>query len=339
MEEKNKQLDVSALADEIIVGRRLTEEDDPYRLVDADLDELCAGADRIRKALRGDKVDLCTIISGKEGKCSENCRYCAQSGAYHTNCPSHPLLDGSIILAQAKANQDEQVDRFCIVNSGYAPTPEDFEKLISIYSEMDRSLSIGMCASLGFLTAKQMRRLHEAGVTGLHCNIETSRRFFPHICTTHTFDDKIANIRRAQAEGFHVCSGGIIGMGETWRDRVDMALTLHELGIMSIPVNSLMPIPGTPLADMPRLSGDDILRTIAIFRYINPEADVRLAGGRALMADNGRRTFSAGASASITGNMLTTSGSTIRQDKEMLAQLGKDTVPEWTRVRKEAASA
>lgn len=333
MREENSQFDVLALADEIIAGRRLSKEDHPERLVLADLDTLCEGADRIRKALVGDKVDLCTIISGKEGKCSENCRYCAQSAAWHTQCPAHPLLDSDTILEQARANQNEQVDRFCIVNSGYAPTPDDFEKLIATYTKMHHALSIDMCASLGFLTSQQMRRLHEAGVTGLHCNIETSRRFFPHICTSHTFDDKIANIKRAQAEGFHVCSGGIIGMGENWEDRIDMALTLHELGIMSIPVNSLMPIPGTPLADQPRLSGDEIVRVIAIFRYLNPEADIRLAGGRALMEDNGKRTFDAGASASITGNMLTTSGSTIREDREMLTGLGKDVTPDWARDR------
>lgn len=334
MKDKNSRQDVLKLADEIIEGRRLSREDHPEWLVTADLDELCEGADRICQALRGDKVDLCTIISGREGRCSENCRYCAQSAAWGTQCPEHPLLDEETILMRARENESEQVDRFCIVNSGYAPTADDFEKLIAIYSRMHRELSIGMCASLGFLTAEQMRRLHEAGVSGLHCNIETSRRFFPQICTTHSFDDKIANIRRAKAEGFHVCSGGIIGMGETWEDRVDMALTLHELGIGSIPVNSLMPISGTPLENMPRLSSEDILRTVAIFRYINPDADIRLAGGRALMEDNGESTFRAGASASITGNMLTTSGSTIREDKQMLAALGKDTVPEWQEERK-----
>lgn len=194
---------------------------------------------------------------------------------------------------------------------------------------MNKECKIGLCASLGFLTSEQFHKLKTAGVTRIHNNIETSRRFFPYICTTHTFDDKINNIKRAKAEGLSVCSGGIIGLGETWEDRIDMALTLFDLDIHSIPINSLMPIPGTPLADNSRLSEEDILRTIGIFRFINPEAHIRLAGGRALMKNYGRETFLSGASASITGNMLTTSGSTIKSDQDMFAELGRDTTCDW----------
>jgi len=323
-------LDPLILADEIIGGRRLSREDDLRQLVTCDLSPLKEGADKLRKTFCGDKVDLCTIISGRSGKCSENCKFCAQSAFHHTSCEVYDFMDEDEIIAQAKANQDEGVDRFAIVDSGKGPTPEDFEKIIHVFERMHRELKIDLCCSLGFMTEEQFHRLHEAGVTSVHNNIETSRRFFPYICTTHTFDDKIANIKRAQKEGFCVCSGGIIGMGENWDGRIDMAVTLNELGIGSIPINSLMPIPGTALADVPRLTEDEIVRTIALFRYINPEANIRLAGGRALMADNGFLTFMAGASASITGNMLTTSGSTIRKDKAMLESLGRDTTPAWS---------
>lgn len=318
------------LADEIIAGRRLTADDSLSDFITADLQELTEGADKIRDALCGDKVDLCTIISGRSGRCSENCKFCAQSAHHHTTCDVYDLLDEDTIIATAKANEEEGVDRFGIVNSGYGPTDEEFEKIIHTIECMDKELNIELCCSLGFLTKEQFRRLHKAGITSIHNNIETSRRFFPEICTTHSFDDKIANIRRAQEEGLCVCSGGIIGMGETWEDRIDMAVTLSELGILSIPVNSLMPIKGTPLENLPRLTEEDILRTIAIFRYINPEANIRLAGGRALMDDNGRKTFYSGASASITGNMLTTSGSTIQSDLAMLRDLGRDVTPDWT---------
>lgn len=323
------EISIEKLADEIIAGRRLSEDEDVSFLLDCDITELRSGADKIRKELCGDKVDLCTIISGREGKCRENCKFCAQSAFNHTGCSIHELLSADEIVDAARSNEEEGVDRFAIVDSGYAPTPEDFEKLIDIFTRMHNELKIELCCSLGFLTAEQLHRLHLAGVTGVHCNIETSRRFFPHICTTHTFDEKVENIKRAQAEGLAVCSGGIIGMGETWEDRIDMAFTLRNLGIRSIPVNSLMPIKGTPLESLKRLTEDDILRTIAIFRFINPDADIRLAGGRALMEENGRRTFTSGASASITGNMLTTSGSTIKSDKKMLAELGCDTTPDW----------
>ena len=238
-------------------------------------------------------------------------------------------MDEEEILSAARENQIEGVSRFSIVDSGRSPLPGDFEKIVSVFRKMHDTLKIDLCCSLGFLTAEQFKRLHDAGVKSVHCNLETSRRFFPSICTTHTYEDKIENIRRAQQEGMRVCSGGIIGMGESWEDRIDLALELAELGILSIPINSLMPIPGTPLEDLPRLSEEEILRTIAIFRYIDPEADIRLAGGRALMRDNGRETFTSGASASITGNMLTTSGSTIASDKAMLKELGRDTTPVW----------
>ena len=194
---------------------------------------------------------------------------------------------------------------------------------------MHRECKLDLCASLGFLTKEQFHRLHEAGVTSYNDNIETSRRNFPNICTTHTYDEKIATIKMAQEEGFCVCSGGIIGMGETWEDRLDMAVSLAELGIMSIPINTLMPIPGTPLENLKQLSEEDILRTIAFFRYINPEANVRLAAGRALVTNDGEAAFSGGASATITGNMLTTSGSTIESDKKLLRGLGRDVTPEY----------
>ena len=322
-------MDCLKLADEIIGGRRLTREDDLNGFVTADLEDLRTGADRIRAYFIGDKVDLCTIISGRSGKCSENCKFCAQSARYHTACDIYDLMDEEEILSAARENQIEGVSRFSIVDSGRSPLPGDFEKIVSVFRKMHDTLKIDLCCSLGFLTAEQFKRLHDAGVKSVHCNLETSRRFFPSICTTHTYEDKIENIRRAQQEGMRVCSGGIIGMGESWEDRIDLALELSELGIFSIPINSLMPIPGTPLEDLPRLSEEEILRTIAIFRYIDPEADIRLAGGRALMRDNGRETFTSGASASITGNMLTTSGSTIASDKAMLKELGRDTTPVW----------
>ncbi|WP_130837598.1 biotin synthase BioB [Lachnoclostridium sp. Marseille-P6806] len=322
-------MDVVRTTQEIIDGRRLSRGEELSWLADCDLKALQSGADRLREYFCGDRADLCTIISGRSGRCSENCSFCAQSARHRTQCEVHGLLDEDTIIEQARANEEEGVGRFSIVNSGYGPTPEDFERLVAIYERMHRELRIALCCSLGFFSAEQIHRLHEAGVTGVHCNIETSRRNFPNICTTHSFDDKLANIRRAQAEGMRVCSGGIIGMGETWADRVDMALTLAELGVMSIPLNTLMPIPGTPLGDLPRPGEEEILRTVAMFRYINPEADIRLAGGRALIRENGRELFRSGASASITGNMLTTTGSTIAEDLAMLRELGRDVTPVW----------
>ena len=310
------------LAQEIIDGRRITREDDLSFFLTCDLDELCEGADRIREACIGDKVDLCSIINGRSGRCPEDCKYCAQSAHHHTSCEVYNFLPEEKILEACKMNESEGVDRFSIVTAGKALTGKEFDQAIHAYETMHRECKIDLCASMGFISAEQLHRLHEAGVTSYHHNIETSRRNFPNICTTHTFEDKLEVIRRAQAAGLSVCSGGIIGMGETWEDRIDMAITLSELGIKSIPINILRPIPGTPLEHQAALSEDEILRTIAIFRYINPTAMVRLAAGRNSMEHSGEQAFRSGANAAITGDMLTTSGNRISEDQEMLAAMG-----------------
>lgn len=318
------------LAQEIIDGRRITREDDLSFFLTCDRKELCEGADRIRAHYVGNKVDLCSIINGRSGRCPEDCKYCAQSAHNHTDCEVYDFLPEETILEACKLNEKEGVDRFSIVTSGRALTGEEFERAVHAYETMHRECRIDLCASMGFVNEEQLHRLHEAGVTSYHHNIETSRRYFPHICTTHTYDQKIETLKKIKAEGMCACSGGIIGMGETWEDRLDMAVSLAELGIDSIPINVLMPIKGTPLESMPRLTEDEILRTIAFFRYINPEANIRLAAGRALLTNDGETAFCAGASASITGNMLTTAAcATIRSDRQMLENMNRDVTPDY----------
>lgn len=316
------KLDIYALAQEIINGRRLGREDDMTVLTDAPTDDLCNCADSIRKALCGDKADLCSIINGRSGRCPENCKFCAQSVHNHTGIDEYGFLDEETILAECRHNAERGVHRFSIVTAGRTLSDSDFEKAVSAYKRMSAGCDIKLCASHGLLTEEQFIRLRESGVTNYHCNIETSRRHFPYICTTHTFDDKIACIKRAQKCGLNVCSGGIIGMGETWGDRVDMALTLAELGIRSVPINALRPIKGTALENIEPLTEETILRTAAIFRFILPEAYIRLAAGRIIMENSGERAFRSGVNAAITGDMLTTSGNNIQTDTEMLVKLG-----------------
>ena len=323
-------MDMTKLADEIIAGRRISREDDLSMFLTCDLKELCDGADRIREHFIGDKVDLCSIINGRSGRCPEDCKYCAQSAHNHTKCEIYDFLPEEKIVEACKLNESEGVDRFSIVTSGRALSGEEFEKAIHAYKTMHAECKIDLCASMGFLNAEQLHRLHEAGVTSYHHNIETSRRNFPNICTTHTYEQKIETLKLVKEEGMCACSGGIIGMGETWEDRLDMAISLAELGIDSIPINALMPIEGTPLENQPQLTEDEILRTIAFFRYINPEANIRLAAGRALLTNDGEIAFQSGASATITGNMLTTVAcATIRSDKQMLENLGRDVTPDY----------
>lgn len=315
-------VDVMSIAEEIIRGRRLNRDEDLGWLLEAELSELQAGAFLLQKHFRGNHIDLCTIVNGRSGRCSENCKYCAQSAYHHTGVEEYPLMSKDELFRHAKANQEGGANRFSIVTSGRALSGKEFETVLEAYKEMNDTLSIHLCASHGILTEEQLQKLYEAGVRQYHHNIETSKRYFPEICTSHTYDDRIKTIKLAQKAGLNVCSGGIIGMGETWADRIDMAISLSELNIKSIPINSLMAIPGTKLEGMPPLSGDDILRTIALFRFINPEADIRMAAGRKLMPENGATAFKAGASASITGNMLTTSGTTMKDDLEILKKLG-----------------
>lgn len=311
-----------SLTKKIIAGYRIKRGDDLSLFLKAPLAELQEGARLLQDHFCGKHVDFCTIINGRSGRCGENCKYCAQAACHHTGIEEYGFLPKETILAHARANEAAGANRFAIVTSGRALAGRDFDRAIEAYEAMRAACHIDLCASHGLLTRAQLRRLRAAGVTSYHHNIETSRRFFPQICTSHTYDDRIRTIKMAQEEGFCVCSGGIIGMGETWEDRLNMAISLAELGIESIPINALMPIPGTGMEGRPQLPAADILRTIAFFRYINPTANIRLAAGRKLLPENGATALRAGASASITGNMLTTSGTTIKEDMAMIAELG-----------------
>lgn len=322
---------ISELTEKIVKeGYRITRENlDKELLLTADLEEMLDCAGKLQKHFCGNLVDFCSIINGRSGRCSEDCKYCAQAACNHTGIDEYGFLPKEKIFAAAKANQDAGVNRFAIVTAGRALKGKDFDRAIEAYKEMNAKLKIQLCASMGFIDVEQFRRLKDAGVTSYHHNIETSRRNFPNICTTHTFEDKIRTIKIAQDAGLCVCSGGIIGMGEDWDDRFDMALTLAELGIESIPINALMPIKGTPLQDVPQIPAEDVMRSIAIFRFINPSANIRLAAGRGILPESGATVMGRGASASITGNMLTTAGAaTIASDMEMLKKLGLTNKPE-----------
>lgn len=311
------------IAERIINGKRLKPDDNLEFLLKTPLEDLQNGAALIQRHFCGNHIDLCTIINGKSGRCSENCKFCAQSAHHKTGIAEYDFLSVEKILEVARANEKAGVNRFSIVTSGRKLDGINFERAISAYKVLRAELKIDLCASHGILSREQLKMLRATGVTSYHHNLETSRRFFPQICTTHTYDERILTIKAAQEENFCVCSGGIIGMGENWQDRIDLAFELANLGIESIPINVLMPIKGTALENRTEiLPSEEILRTIAIFRYINPTANVRLAAGRKFLPDNGASALLHGASASITGNMLTTSSNNIQSDMKMLRELG-----------------
>ena len=310
------------IAEEIINGRRLNREDDLAFFMEEDLDSLCRGADEIRRRLRGDRADLCSIINGRSGRCGEDCKFCAQSSCHNAKINEYPFLEPEEILEDCRRHERQGVGRYSVVTAGRALNGREMDLALRAYRSMKENCKIELCASHGLLSQEDFYRLAEAGISRYHANIETSRRNFPNICTTHTYDDKLEVIRRARNAGLAVCSGAIIGMGEPWEDRVDMAFSLYEMEIKSIPINILQPIPGTPFGTLPPLSEEEILRTIAMFRYINPDAEVRLAAGRNSMEHSGKKVFTAGANAAITGDMLTTSGNNIADDMAMLTSMG-----------------
>ncbi len=313
--------EVYALRDRVLDGHDVTKEE-ALDLFDAPLEALASSADAIRRHFCADGFDMCTIINGKSGRCSENCRFCAQSGHHHTNVDEYPLLDEETIVEGAKENARQGVLRYSIVTSGRRLAPEEVKTMARAVRRIREEVDIDVCVSFGLLEEEEFRLLKEAGVSRIHNNLETSERFFPSICSTHTFADKLQAIANAKAAGLGVCSGGIFGLGETVEDRIDMALTLRDLHIKSVPVNVLNPIPGTPLGDVTPLSPEEVQRMVAIYRFLLPDVSVRLAGGRGLLPDKGRACFTSGANAAISGDMLTTQGITVAKDRALLDELG-----------------
>ena len=312
---------VGELKEKVENGGAISREE-ALELYEAPLEELCRAADELRKKFCGNGFDICTIINGKSGRCSENCKFCAQSAYYRTDAMEYPLLDTQEFVRLERYNADRGVLRYSIVTSGRVLKDSEVEQMCAAIREIKKEVDIEVCVSFGLLSEAQFRKVKEAGASRVHNNLETSQRNFPNICTTHTFEDKTAAIKAARAAGLSVCSGGIMGLGETKEDRIDMAVSLRELGVKSVPVNMLNPIPGTPYEKNERLTEDDMRRIAAVYRFILPDASIRLAGGRGLMKDKGEGCFQSGANAVISGDMLTTSGYTIESDMEMISRLG-----------------
>ena len=315
------KISIKELKEKIIKGYNITKEE-ALNLVDLELENLCEGANDIRKYFCDDIFDMCSIINAKSGKCSENCKFCAQSAHYDTYCEEYEILPKETILEQGKKDFDRGVLRYSIVTSGKKLRDNEVKKVEEALELLNKETDVYICASLGLLNEYEFKKMRDAGLKRVHNNLESSRNFFPEVCTTHSYDDKINAIKAAQKAGMFVCSGGIMGMGETWEDRIDMALQLRELNILSIPVNMLNPISSTPFENITPLTENDMRRIVAIYRFINPKAFIRLAGGRGLLKDKGRSCFLSGANAAITGDMLTTAGISIETDKAMIRELG-----------------
>lgn len=312
---------VEILASKVLNGGSISK-DEAMKLYDEPLEELCSKADEIRRKFCADKFDVCTIINGKSGKCSENCKFCAQSAHHKTNIENYSLLSPDELLEKAKHDASHGIVHYGIVTSGKNLSDEEVDIVCEAVRKIKAETGISVCVSLGLLNEAQYRKLKEAGVVRVHNNLETSENYFPKVCTTHKFSDKVSAIKAAQRAGLPICSGGIMGIGESAEDRIDMAFSLRELGVKNVPVNMLNPIPGTPLAFNEVLGENELRRIIAVYRFILPDAFIRLAGGRGLLSDRGRSCFESGANASISGNMLTTAGFSVESDMKLFDELG-----------------
>lgn len=269
-------------------------------------------------------VEACSIISAKTGACSENCKYCAQSKHNHAEIECHPLLDVETVKKAALSAKENGATRFCIVTSGRVPTGSDFEKILEMIKEVASIDGIHCCASLGLLSEEQVKQIKEAGVKRYNHNINTSEHYHNHICTTHNFEDRVNTVKMVKKYGMEACCGVIIGMGESREDRIEMALSLRQLNPKTVPINFLNPIKGTPLEDYEdKISEEEILKTICIFRLALPKSLLRYAGGRTtrLSKYNQKLGIIAGINSLLVGNYLTTTGSKSEEDKEMLKSL------------------
>ncbi len=321
-----KEMNINELKDRVLAGGQITKDEARafYNLSDeADKKNLYAAAYALFQKFCSNKADLCSLINAKSGECSEDCSFCAQSGHYNTNVTTYALKNPEEILAKAKQDEANGSHRFCIVTSGGALSDEEFERVIDAYKLIQANTSLALDGSLGLLSDEQINRLKDIGVTRINHNLETSENFYSSICTTHKFSDRVNTIKRIKAAGIEVCAGGIIGLGESREDRIDMAFSLSELEVESVPINILNPRPGTPLKNNEKLSVEEILKTISIFRFILPRAVIKIAGGREVnLGDCQVDALRAGANGIIVGGYLTTAGNPVENDLNLIKSAG-----------------
>ena len=292
------------------------------KLYNLKLDELLEISSKYIK----DDVEFCSLVNARNGKCSQNCKYCAQSSHYRTHIESYPLIDIEKVRQSALDAKTHKASRFAVVTSGKSPDESDFEKILEMIDEVNKIEGLKSCASIGILNEDQAKKLAKHGLVRFHHNINTAKSYYPEICTTHSWNDRVNTCRLVKKYGMELCCGVILGMGESIEQRVEMALELSEIHPDSIPVNILMPIPETPFENyFDKIDEENILRTLAVFKIANPDSILRFCGGRMRLSDkNQKKALKTCVEGIMTGNYLTTTGKAPEEDIKTVLELGKN---------------
>ena len=306
----------------VLSGGDISREQAEWLAERADKEALYNAVAEIREKMMGKVFDTCSIVNARSGLCQEDCKWCAQASRYRTGVECYDFIDKDKCLELVERNVEYGIDKFSFVTSGRKQDRKHVEKVCDYARTIKSRYKINLCASMGLQGFEELQQLRAAGITRYHCNLEASPEYFGKLCTTHTIEDKIATIRSARKAGMDICSGGIIGMGESMADRISLAFKLKELQVKSIPINILVPIKGTPLEHMHGLTDDEVLTTVALFRFINPDAWLRFAGGRLQIRHIEEKAVRTGINSAILGDMLTTLGATVKEDFAKLERMG-----------------
>ena len=311
--------------EEVLLGKKISHEESRIliNVSDTALQFLSDAANEITRKFNGDVIDVETLINAKKGNCPEDCSFCSQSAFYKSGIDTYKLLPSDVIVDNAKKAKENGVKSFCLVCAWRGPSEHDFDQICDIVQKVNEQVGIEVNCSLGFITEKMAIRLRELRVKRYNHNLESPRSFFPNICTTHTYQDRIDTAWIVKNNGLELCCGGIIGMGESRMQRLEFGIDLSELNPEECPINILVPQKGTPLESQTKLSLDEILRTIAVFRFLMPKTILKIAGGREVhLASDQEKVLLGGANGIITGGYLTIDGNTPKDDLQMISRIG-----------------
>jgi len=307
----------------VISGDSISFEEDEKLHCSQDIVSLAYSANVITRKFNGYSIDVESLLNAKSGKCPEDCSFCAQSSFYNTKISKYPLLPKQVVIVRAKEAERQGASSFCLVCAYRSPPEEEFRQICDTIEALKKEVSIDINASLGFMTLERARKLKSLGIKRYNHNLEASDSFFSQICKTHDFADRVKTAKIVKEAGLELCCGGIIGMGETVQQRIELAFALAALNPDEVPINILIPNEGTPMAQIDTITPEEAIRTIAVWRFIMPKVILKLAGGREVhFSDNGRMALRAGANGIISGGYLTTGGNEMSKDLNMIHEIG-----------------